>query len=253
MRTRRFLNFVTLNWQNKHRDDIGDLVKNLTRCMGWDAIALQEVRRGNADAGDATIRSPEGHMHFTSRRNAVGTRAAAVAVHRRWAATVQQAEHAPHITKVTRRVRRGGQQSETDLALISLHMPSLIRHCLEDLDTAVHSIGRGMPGKRVMCMIGADLNTELMDPQKNDRDDRIGAALTRRDHDQLSDHREMMRSFVRGSGLRLHTTFNKWWKRIRTDDYPDGDNGDDRRPATTSTTATHRFTSLLPSTDVGPG
>lgn len=227
----RFFNFATLN-----TDDIDDLVKKLTRCMAWDAIALQEVGRGDAEADDAVIRSTDGHLYFTSQRQAVGTRARAVAVHRRWAAAVRHVEHAPHATKVTIRVRQGGQQSETDLALMSIHMPSSIGHSLEELDTVMQTIEGMVPGKRVMCMIGADLNIELMDPHANDRDNHIGAALEARGLDKVNDHHEMVRAFVWGAGLRLHNTFDKWWKNARTDHYEDSEDHERRATSTANMT-----------------
>lgn len=134
---------------------------------------------------------------MTSRRQALGTRATARAVHRKWAATVHHVEHAPYITKVTMRVRQRGQQNDTDLALMPIHMPSAIGHRLEELCMVMSSSEQIIPGKRVMCTFGEDLNVELMDPRANDGDAHIGAALARTDPLRPSDHHELMRVLAR--------------------------------------------------------
>lgn len=90
-------------------------------------------------------------------------------------------------------------------------------------------------------MVGADLNIELVDPQANDGDDHVGAAMARGEPARPSEYHDMVRAFVRGSGLKLHNTFNKWWKTALTDDYSDRD--DDGEQANDGS---NRFAALRP-------
>lgn len=203
--------------QRKNKDDLGFLLNSWDDNMMWDALSLQEVTNESYSDEDkkdeVTIIKDVGR----GRRTVViapqkpGHMRVAVAVHHRWAKPIRSttASSLGRSLRVDLLMRNG-----STIRIITSHIPSSINCTGDEIELHLGDLGLLVGGlRRHMTMLGMDANIHI--GEECSTPFVSGSALGSASRSQVPLATSVINE-LQGYSMRLHNTFEDWWRRQST-------------------------------------